>query len=298
MLSRLGFKFGLVFILVVMVMNVGGGSVLAGGSEIGRVKSFDGIEIAYMARGAGEVALVFIHGGFADKSFWKNQVELFAKKYRVIALDLGGHGESGKNRTKWGLGSFGEDVRAVVEKEKVKKVVLIGNSLGGPVAVEAARLIGEKAIGVVGVDTFQDMTQTIPPGYFKKQAQAFRTDFNGTMKQMVQSLFHKDHDPVLYAEVEKKMMNNSAEMAAQMMESFEGFDYVGLVRDSKIPIRCIDGDLYPIQVEKNRGIHPDFDAVIIEKSGHYPMLEKPELFNIKLEEVVQGLLKGLHPRHL
>ena len=48
------------------------------------------------------------------------------------------------------------------------------------------------------------------------------------------------------------------------------------------PIFCINGDLYPTQKEKNRKIHPDFDAVIVPHTGHYPMLEKPGEFNRRL----------------
>jgi len=115
----------------------------------------DGVTIVYSAAGAGEIALVFIHGGLADRSFYDGQLKAFADRYRVIALDLAGHGESGANRTKWGLPEFGADVKAVINAENLKRVVLFGNSLGGPVAIEAALLLPDRVIGVVGIDTFQ-----------------------------------------------------------------------------------------------------------------------------------------------
>jgi len=58
----------------------------------------DGVTIVYSAAGAGEPALVFIHGGLADRKFWDSQLRAFAGKHRVIALDLPGHGESGIDR--------------------------------------------------------------------------------------------------------------------------------------------------------------------------------------------------------
>jgi pimeloyl-ACP methyl ester carboxylesterase len=91
----------------------------------GTATSFDGVEIVYSVRGKAEPTLVFIHGGFADRSFWSDQMNYFAHRYRVIALDLGGHGESGKNRKSWSIASFAEDVSAVIEKEKIRKAVLI-----------------------------------------------------------------------------------------------------------------------------------------------------------------------------
>jgi len=62
-----------------------------------------------------------------------------------------------------------------------------------------------------------------------------------------------------------------------------------LAKNINIPIRCINGDLYPTQVEKNRSIHSDFDAVILPNTGHYPMLENPELFNQHLEKILKDL---------
>lgn len=114
----------------------------------------DGVAIVYSAAGAGETALVFIHGGLADRGFWDGQLGAFAGCHRVIALDLPGHGESGTNRKKWGFPEFGADVRAVVDAEKLERVILFGNSLGGPVGIEAALLLPGRVLGVVGVDTF------------------------------------------------------------------------------------------------------------------------------------------------
>jgi pimeloyl-ACP methyl ester carboxylesterase len=93
----------------------------------------------------------------ADRSFWDGQHTAFAERFRVIALDLAGHGESGQNRREWGIPQFGRDVAAVMDAEDVLKAVLIGNSLGGPAAIEAALLAGARAVAVIGVDTFHDM---------------------------------------------------------------------------------------------------------------------------------------------
>ena len=162
------------------------------------------VEIVYTLQGRGKTALIFIHGGFADRSFWANQINPFSKKYRVIALDLAGHGESGINRKKWNVFTLAEDVRAVMEAEKVAEAVLVGNSLGGPVALETARLLPDKVLGIVVVDTLHDLTVKAPESHYQNQARAFDRDFKGTMNQMVRALFHTDVDPDLFADVQKK----------------------------------------------------------------------------------------------
>ena len=85
--------------------------------DVKTAESFDGVKIVYSVLGKGEPALVFIHGGFADRSYWLNQWESFTPTYQVIALDMAGHGESGSDRKEWNIPSFAEDVKAVIEKE-------------------------------------------------------------------------------------------------------------------------------------------------------------------------------------
>jgi kynurenine formamidase/pimeloyl-ACP methyl ester carboxylesterase len=282
-------KLGIIIVFFLITLQAGGKQDPVEVPLVGKTLSADKVEIVYMSQGSGETAVIFIHGGFADRSFWRNQVKPFAAKYRVIALDLAGHGESGKNRKKWDIFGFAQDVRAVMEKEKIRRAVLVGNSLGGPVALETARLVPDKVLAIVAVDTFQ-VFMNPPPGYFQQQARALRSDFTGTMRKMVRALFHKDVDPGLYAQVEKKMLKNSIHMAAGLMEFFATYDLVKTAKQVPHPIRCINGDLLlPTQVEKNREVHPDFNAVILPHTGHYPMLVKPELFNRHLEKILSEI---------
>jgi pimeloyl-ACP methyl ester carboxylesterase len=251
----------------------------------------DGVTIVYSAAGAGEPALVFIHGGLADRTFYDAQLRAFAGKHRVIALDLPGHGESGIDRKKWGIPEFGADVKAVIEAEKAGKVIIFGNSLGGPVAVEAALFLPGKVLGVVGVDTFQAIDYVITPEEAQQRADLFQRDFSGALKQMVAVLFHKDADPAVVADAEKRMAGTSPEAARSMFLSLAGYDEGAAARRLTVPLRAINGDLYPTDIAANRKVNPDFDAVIMKHMGHYPMLERPEEFNQRVAEVVAGLTK-------
>jgi pimeloyl-ACP methyl ester carboxylesterase len=277
----------IIIVFFLITLQAGGKQEPVEVPGVGKTLSADKVEIVYTSQGSGETAVIFIHGGFADRSFWTNQVKPFAAKYHVIALDLAGHGESGKNREKWDIFGFAKDVRAVMEKENISRAVLVGNSLGGPVALEAARLVPDKVLGIVAVDTFHDISIIPPPDYYQQLARAFRSDPTGAIRKMVSQLFHKDFDPELYAQVEEKMLKNAnTNMGAGLMEFFATYDLVEAAKQVPHPIRCINGDLYPTLVEKNREIHPDFNAVILPHTGHYPMLEKPELFNRHLEKIL------------
>jgi pimeloyl-ACP methyl ester carboxylesterase len=250
----------------------------------------DGVSIVYSAAGAGDPALVFIHGGLADRTFWEGQLREFAGLHRVVALDLPGHGESGLNRKKWGIPEFGTDVKAVIEAEKLKNVIIFGNSLGGPVAIEAALLLPDRVLGVIGVDTFQVLNRRITAEEAKQRAEFFQRDFAGALKQMVRMLFHADADPALVAEAESRMGGTSPEAAHAMFLSFAGYEGAAASRLT-VPLRAINGDLYPTDVEGNRKVKADFDAVIMKHMGHYPMLERPTEFNNRVTEIVASLTK-------
>ncbi len=251
----------------------------------------DGVQIVYSAAGAGEPALVFIHGGLAERSFWDAEFKAFAGRHRVIAPDLPGHGESGQVRKKWGMPEFGADVRAVVDAEKIKKLVLFGNSLGGPVAIEAALLLPGRAIGVVGVDTFQVLDEGEDSEGVKRRAEAFRKDYQGSVKQMIHMLFHPDADPALVADAERRMSGTTPEAAYGIFMSLVGYNMAAPARKLTVPLRAINGDLYPTDVAAVRAIKPDFNVVIMKHMGHYPMLERPDEFNRLVAEVVAELTK-------
>ena len=76
----------------------------------------DGVPIHYAVQGKGEPTLVFIHCGGCDRHIWDNQVPVFAKNYRVVTIDLPGHGESGQGRKNWSIEGFADDVNTVITK--------------------------------------------------------------------------------------------------------------------------------------------------------------------------------------
>jgi pimeloyl-ACP methyl ester carboxylesterase len=251
--------------------------------------ALDGVQLVYSAAGAGEPAIVFVHGGLANRGFWDDALRALAPGHRVIALDLAGHGESGTNRTKWGIPEFGGDVRSVVDAERLSRVVLFGNSLGGPVAIEAALLMPATVIGVVGVDTFQSLDYSMSLEDVRKRAEAFREDYAGSMKQMVAALFHRDADPAVMRDAEQRMAGTSPDTAASMFLGMADYRPALAAARLPMPLRAINGDLYPTDVDGVRKHKPDFDVIVMKHMGHYPMLERPAEFNQLVEQVVGAL---------
>jgi len=253
----------------------------------GRVTAADGLELVFTAAGSGPIALVFIHGGMADRSFWTPQIAGLADRYRVVALDLAGHGESDGGRKEWTIARWADDVRALVEALSLERVVLVGNSLGGPVALEAAPLLPGRVLGVVGVDTFHDARQLITPEQARARAEAFRTDFGAACRGMVEMLFHPGAHAELHRWAEERMCSSDPRVAVGMMQGWGGYELETVFRRAGVPIRAINGDLWPTAVERNRTVVPGFSVSIMKGAGHYPMLERPEEFNRLLTDAVE-----------
>src|ERR1035441_9721326 len=114
-------------------------------------RSVDGVTIAYSVSGPADTAIVFIHGGVADRSLLGGPPTPLSHNYKVIALDLAGHGESGRDRPKWRIVEFAEDVLAVLNAERVPHAILVGNSLGGAAAIEAAFLAGTRSRPLIDI---------------------------------------------------------------------------------------------------------------------------------------------------
>jgi pimeloyl-ACP methyl ester carboxylesterase len=251
--------------------------------------SFDGVSIAYSVSGTAETALVFIHGGMSDRTFWDGQHAAFADRFQVIALDLAGHGESGKNRPEWGMAQFGRDAVAVMDAEHVSRAVLIGNSLGGPAAIEAALLAPERVLAVIGVDTFHDLGRTTDADAMNHAAEEWQRDPKASLDRGLRMLLHDDMDPVLYEDIRRRMSRTPPEVVCAMYRSLGGYNTGAPATKLKVPIRCVNGDKFSMDLEAVRRVVPDFDAVVLPHIGHYPMLECPEEFNRKLGEVLDGL---------
>ena len=73
------------------------------------------MQVHYILDGEGEKTLLFIHGWSCDTTFWKSQINYFKKNYRVIAIDLPGHGKSSKPKINYTFDLFSEAVKKVID---------------------------------------------------------------------------------------------------------------------------------------------------------------------------------------
>lgn len=255
----------------------------------GTATAADGVPIAYETLGEGEPALVFIHCWSCNRDFWRQQVEEFAADRRVVAIDLPGHGESGRERESWSIAGLGDDVRAVVEELGLGEVVLIGHSMGGPVALDAARRLGERVEGVVCVDTLHDAEFEWPEGMTETWATRLETEREAFMAEFIPSMFKPGADPEVVAWVESEALEADATATAALMRDFETLDPPAMLRDAGAPIRCINaapGEQGMATAIGTNRKYADYDAVLLDDVGHFLQLERPDEFNRSLKELL------------
>jgi len=261
-------------------------SLLAGCAPDRTAVSADGIPIAFQVQGSGAPALVFVHGWCCDKSYWDAQVPYFSRKYKVVTVDLAGHGESGLGREAYTMEAFGEDVVAVVDKLGLDKVVLIGHSMGGPVILEAARRMPERVIGLVGADTFNNVEQKFQ---VDELLASLRANFSETTSGFVRSMFTPAADSLLVEKIAADMSSAPPEVGVSAIESISIYWNDKLTRalqQVQAPVRCINSGRYPTDIEAGSRYASSFAAVDMPGVGHFVMIEDPETFNRLLEKTV------------
>ncbi len=272
------------------------GTIDARWAEAAVTPSADGTPIHYEVRGEGEPTLVFIHGWSCDGSYWREQIGPFAAAHRVVVLDLAGHGASGQERVDYTMAAFGADVAAVLAAERIDDAILVGHSMGGPVAVEAALAAPERVRGLIGIDNFQDLHATLSAEQIAGFVGAMRADFAGTVVPWVRSMFPADADSALVAQVAADMA--SAPPAVGISAISHTLAWMGGGGSERLPqlqvnLTTISGDRHPTDVARNRELVPGFAVRLMTGTGHFPMLEKPAAFNGLLAEAMADFAGGV-----
>ncbi|NCC05627.1 MAG: alpha/beta hydrolase, partial [Proteobacteria bacterium] len=213
--------------------------------------SADGTPISFESYGSGEPTLVFVHGWSCDARYWREQIPHFSKNHRVIVLDLAGHGHSGMGRTQYTMRSFGEDVKAVAEASGSRSVILVGHSMGGSVIAEAARLMADSVIGLVGIDTLENIEYPMTQEEFEGMVAPLEKDFQTGCRQFVEAMISPRTDAKLREWILADMSAAPPDVALSAMKSMMSQYITGeaakIFEDIRIPVMTVNGDLWPIE---------------------------------------------------
>ena len=164
--------------------------------------------------------------------------------------------------------------------------------MGAPVALEAARRIGDRVIGIIAVDSLKTIGQPpISDREIAMRLKPFRENFIGQTREFVSaSFFTKDADPLFIRKVAEDMSLAPPEVAIPSMEALVKMDYAKVLPDIHVPVIAINsdhgGETDEARIRKSL---PTFSTVLIPNTGHFLMMEAPERFNPVLLEQIRKL---------
>jgi len=241
------------------------------------------LDIAYESGGAGEPALVFIHGILEDRSYFAPQLAHFSGRRRLVALDLRGHGQSSVP-TEATIDDFAADVIAVADAAGLERAVLCGHSMAGVVGLKVALARPQLVCGVAMVDgtvLFPDhvrhtaLTELVPALAGPHWLEALTGFFRGVILD--------PQDPEdLVQRVIAAAGRTRPEFARSFFASLMASDYAAELESARCPLLYIHAKT-PTDLQRLRDLRPDAMIGQVVGSGHYAMLTAPDQVNAMLD---------------
>ena len=247
----------------------------------------DGVPIHSTTHGTGPKTLIFVHGWTCDETSWREQVPAFEKGYRMITLDLPGHGQSGAPKdAALSMVLFARAVEAVRAEAGADKVVLVGHSMGTPVIRHYARLFADHVAALVAVDGPLHFSGR-PAGPITERLRGPNGMKN--REAMIRNMFSAATTAGLQADILKMMLAPPESTATQAMAAmFTPNNWTKEVM--RFPVLAIFADHSTENDPKYmKKIWPNSQGVEVPGTGHFLMMEKPAEFNRLLQSFLTKL---------
>ncbi|GAB3989923.1 alpha/beta hydrolase [Spirosoma daeguense] len=255
--------------------------------------------IHYVSTGNQEPTLLFVHGSNIDLMYWDAQISYFKDRFRVVAIDLPGHGKSTQNREHWSMTGMGEDVATFIKSRQLKQVILIGHSMGSDVNLVAATTYPEPVIGFIVVDNFKSAGQPLPDEYQQQSAEILKnlqTDFAKTNEDYARMVLLTPQTPDNVANrVVTDYRGAYQPMANEMLK--EVFTNGYTVERDRLPLlpcklHLINVDYMPTDEKPLQQLAKNgYEVHHISGTSHFPMIEKPDEFNEILDKTIAEILQ-------
>lgn len=244
-----------------------------------RWAAFEGNKIHYYDIGADKRnAIVFIHGWTCNADFWKDSHSAFPGRH-VIALDLIGHGKSDKPQAAYSMEYFARSVEAVMKHARVQKAVLVGHSMGTPVAREFYRLFPEKTLGIVIVDGA--VKPFAPKAAMLEFIKPLREDYKKNAAKFVDGMLEPIKDEALKRYIREGMAATPPHVAISAWEGMAD-EKIWVNDEIGVPVLAVlaKSPFWPPEPQKMyEAVAPELEFHMWNDASHFLMMEKPKEFN-------------------
>lgn len=253
----------------------------------------------YTEQGQG-LPVVLLHGYPFNGTIWQTQQQGLSDKYRVIAPDLRGHGQSPAPEGVYDMDTMARDVLALLDSLEVEKAAIMGHSMGGYVTFALWRLAPARfaAIGLICTQASPDSDDT-RKGRYKTAENVFTDGSQVVAQAMTPRLFapNTPEDEPIVEQIRTIILNTRPSGIIGTLKGMAARpDSTDLLPEINIPVLVLTGDkdqiIPPQKAEKMATSVPSATLVTIESAGHLPMLEQPQATTLAirnfLDEVEQS----------
>lgn len=258
----------------------------------------DKVTLNYRHEGEGKINILFLHGWSIDSSYWKDQIDLLKDNYSVYAIDLPGFGNSkAPERDVWSMEEYAYDVRDFMKHLELENIILVGHSMSGGIMLDVAvQSSPEEIIGLIAVDTLKTVGIEMTPdvrGRLTDYSSMLQTDYKEAVKTYAESmLFTSNTTAEVRDRVLKDFSNVDPKIGISTFKSLSS-NYENLPGKLElIPqvLYLINSDNIPTnELGLKNYCKNGYELVTVHGTGHYPMIEKKQEFNMLLKGVVDRI---------
>ena len=266
-------------LFVALLLFVAVPGALAAKDGESKFATLNGAKIHYKSYGQGSDAFVLVHGWSSNLEAWNYQLPDLTKRGRVIAIDLPGHGQSDKPQLAYTMDHFAAAIDAVMKDAKVERGVILGHSMGTPVARQFYRKYPNKTLAIVIVDG------GLRPFGDKAMRDQFLSSFKSPNYKEVGTQMFAQMTPVLSAaDKEKALASFLSTPQNVLVTAMESMNDDALYASDKInvPVLAIlaKSPFWPADTEEFlKGLAPDLELIWWEGVDHFLHQEKTKEFN-------------------
>jgi pimeloyl-ACP methyl ester carboxylesterase len=246
--------------------------------------SFRNKQIAYQIEGEGH-CLILLHGFPMDSRVWDGFGQLFGNRFKILRIDLPGFGQSDHIDENHDMPLMAAAVKAVLDKEKIVRSVIVGHSMGGYVALEFSNLYPEMVSGLV---LFHSQAAGDD-----EQAQDARNetiirvlnDKEGFIRSFVPSLFDPSfsaNNPQAIEAIYNLSVSQSEKgIIAALAGMRDRGNHIHLLTKLRVPVLFIlgkmDSRMPVVKIMAQAGLPHHAEMLLLDHVGHMGFMEKPKL---------------------
>lgn len=252
------------------------------------------LESYYEVHGEGP-AILFIHGLGSSSQDWEFQIEHFAKQYKVILVDVRGHGRSEKTSGRYSIRLFSQDIASLMSELSIDEAHVVGLSMGGMIAFQLAldhpKFVRSMSIVNSGPNFIASDFKT----QMKFALRIFLVKFlglNAVGKKVADGLFPKPEQHELRELFISRFLQNNKSSYLNAMRALVGWDVLDKINKITCPalILTADKDYTSVAMKKSYCEKLINGQLVIIKDSHHALpVEKPKEFNQAVHSFLQSI---------